>query len=283
LPADKKAAKQVRTVDLRGLQVAVEVSGAGEPVLLLGAAGMPTMGWDAVGLRPALVQAGYQVIAPAARGVAPSDAPPPPYSVGDLAADAAGLLEALGLTGVRVVGLSLGGFVTEVLARTRPALVRAAVLLASGGPATAVARLRARAQRDLAAAGALTDSYLTFEDVRAALPPDVLRDDDETVRQWTQMLAYDPWTSRDGRDGQYAAAWDWLEDHSHLGQLAHVSAPCLVLAFEHDPIFPPRCGRLAVQALPHAQMAVIPGAAHGGALTHPAPTCQAVLDFLADR
>jgi len=59
---------------------------------------MPPFGWDAVHLRPALLEAGYQVVAFAARGVAPSDAPPPPYRIEDLAAEAAGLMDHLNLT-----------------------------------------------------------------------------------------------------------------------------------------------------------------------------------------
>jgi pimeloyl-ACP methyl ester carboxylesterase len=89
-------------------QLSYEVSGAGEPVVLVGGTGMPPVGWDAAGLRPALVEAGYQVLTFASRGVAPSAAPPPPYSVEDLSGDLAELLDHLGMSQCRVVGLSLG-------------------------------------------------------------------------------------------------------------------------------------------------------------------------------
>lgn len=166
-----------------GVRIAYEVSGAGEPVVLVGGSGMPPFGWDAVQLRPALVEAGYQVVAYAARGVAPSDAPALPYRVKDLAAEAAGLIEHLDLTDCRLVGMSLGGFVTEVLARTRPDLVRAAVLVASAGPLTAFTRLMVEAERDVAVAGSLPASFALLEDIRVALAPAVLRDDDAQVGQ----------------------------------------------------------------------------------------------------
>jgi len=85
--------------------------------------------------------------------------------------------------------MSLGGFVTEVLARTRPDLVRAAVLVASAGPLTAFTRLMVQAEHDIAAAGSFPSSFALLEDIRVALPPTVLRDDDAQVEQWAQMLA----------------------------------------------------------------------------------------------
>src|SRR5215831_12721883 len=93
------------------------------------------------GPAPALVGAGYQVVLMDNRGTGGSDAPPAPYAVADLAADAAGLIEQLGIGRCRLVGWSLGGYVAEFLAAERPDLVRAVALLGSAGPPTAFARL----------------------------------------------------------------------------------------------------------------------------------------------
>lgn len=271
----------METVVLNGVLVAFEVSGIGEPVLLVGGTGMPPVGWDAMGLRPALIQAGYRVLIYAARGVAPSAGPPGPYRVTDLAGEAAGLLDHLGVRGCRVVGLSLGGFITEVLARTRPDLVRAAVLAASAGPTTALSRLMVRAQRDVAATGVLPASVTILDSVRGALAPEVLRDDDAEVERWAQMLAFDTWSGPDGRAGQYAAAWEWLdEDDTRMDLLAEITVPTLVIAFEHDLGFPPRCGRQAAAAMPRGEFVQIPDAAHAGAFTHSQPCRDAIVHFL---
>ncbi len=265
---------------VNGVEIGCEISGAGEPVVLIGGTGMPPAGWDAAGLRPALVEGGYQVVAFAARGVAPSGAPAPPYTVEDLCLEVAGLLDGLGLSRCLVVGLSLGGFVTEVLARTRPDLVRAAVLIASAGPLTAVTRLMLRAQRDVAAAGPPPVSSFIHENVRAALPPDVLRDDDAQVELWAQMLAFDTWTSSAGRSGQHTAVWSWLEDDRRMDHLVQITVPCLVVAFEHDLQFPPRCGRLAAAAIPRGSFVEVPSAAHGGLLTHSDACREILLSFI---
>lgn len=56
-----------------------------------------------------LIAGGYQVVTLGGRGVSRSQAPPPPYSVAEMAADTAELVEHLGAEPVRAVGLSLGG------------------------------------------------------------------------------------------------------------------------------------------------------------------------------
>ena len=54
---------------------------------------------------------------------------PPPYTIDDMADDAAALVEALDLEHVHVVGASLGGFISQTLALRRPDLVRSLTLI----------------------------------------------------------------------------------------------------------------------------------------------------------
>ena len=55
----------------------------------------------------------------------------PPYGLRDLVADAAGLLEALGVAGAHIVGLSLGGTIGQLLALDHPRSVASLTLIAS--------------------------------------------------------------------------------------------------------------------------------------------------------
>lgn len=119
-----------------------------------------------------------------------------------------------------------------------------------------------------------------LESVRGALPPEILRDDDAEVERWAQMLGFDTWSGPDGRDAQYAAVWEWLEDDHRMALLREVTVPTLVVAFEHDLQFPPRSGRRAAAAIPRGEFAQVPGAAHAGAFTHSKPVCEAILQFL---
>ncbi|MER6178646.1 alpha/beta hydrolase [Streptosporangium sp. NPDC001681] len=271
---------EVNEAWVNGVRIAYDLIGEGEPVVLLGGTGMPIFWWDAGNVRSALVSAGYQVLAFAARGVAPSEAPAPPYTVDDLAADAGALCEHLGLRDCRFVGVSLGGFTLEVLARARPDLVRAGVFIGSAGPTTEFTRMLTRAQRDLfAAVGTLPDSSLLVETLRTAVPSHVLQDDAPQVTEWIELLALPTWRHRDGLHGQLAAVWDWFDEDQRMALLARIAAPCLVIAFEHDLYFPPRGGRQATDVLPYGEFLEIFQAGHAGIITHADMCTKAMLDF----
>ncbi|MEV2191803.1 alpha/beta hydrolase [Streptomyces phaeochromogenes] len=267
-----------------GVRIAYERCGAGRPVALVGGTGMPPVAWELCGLRGALADAGFEVVTYAARGVAPSDAPPAPYTVEALAADLAGLLDALQLTEVTVIGYSLGSFTTELLARTRPDLVRAAVLLAGAGPLTAVLDAVLQAETELvSAAGHLPPAFVKLQTLLSSLSPEVLRDDEEQVRTWLELLDAQEslWASREGAAGQLAASGRWLRDEHRMSALADIHQPVMVAAFEHDLYFPARSGKAAAGVLARGEFVAIPGAAHAGLLTHPKETTEVLLRFLA--
>jgi pimeloyl-ACP methyl ester carboxylesterase len=245
---------------------------------------MPPVAWELCGLRGALVAAGFEVVTYAARGVAPSDAPAAPYTVEALAADLAGLLDALRLTDVTVIGYSLGSFTTELLARTRPDLVRAAVFLAGAGPMSAV--LDAVLQTGTAlvsATGHVPPAFTKLQTLLTSLPPEVLRDDEEQVRTWLELLDAQEslWASHEGAAGQFAACDRWARDGHRMSALADIRQPVLVAAFEHDLYFPARSGKVAAEVLARGEFVAIPGAAHAGLLTHPKETTEVLLGFLA--
>ncbi|GGT44168.1 alpha/beta fold hydrolase [Nonomuraea spiralis] len=274
----------MESVVVDGVRLGYERAGSGPAVVLVGGTGMPPVAWQLCGLRDTLAGAGFEVVTYAARGVAPSDAPAAPYTVDDLAADLAGLLEALGLTETVVVGYSLGSFTAELLARTRPDLVRAAVLMAGAGPLTGVLDAVLAAETELiATTGRLSPAFMRLQTLLSTLPPGVLCTDDAQVRTWLELLGAQEavWTSAEGENGQSAASDRWLRDEHRMAALAQIAAPVLVLAFEYDLYFPPGSGRVAAAALPAGHFAQISGAAHGGLLTHSGETTKAILAFLA--
>lgn len=273
----------IDSVNVGGLRIGFERTGAGPALLLIGGTGMPPIAWQACGLRDALVEAGFDVVAYASRGVAPSDAPPAPYSIPDLAADAAGLLDRLGLKDVVVVGYSLGSFTAEVLAQLRPDLVRAVVLMAGAGPLTPLLEAVVQMESDLIATiGRIPAAAAAFQTLLTGLPPATLREDETTVSQWVQMLGMQEqmWTSIEGENGQSAASADWLRDPYRMQALTSIRVPVLVVAFEYDLYFPPRSGRAAVARLPNGEFVEVVGAAHAGLMTHPERTREVLMEFV---
>lgn len=267
---------------LGGVRLAYEDYGSGDVVVLLGGSAMPGAAWQ-LSIAPALVEAGFRVVAPDARGVGRSDVPPPPYTLADLTSDVAGLIEALNLQPCRVIGLSLGGFVAENLVWRRPDLVRAAVLVACAGRPTAFVRARIQAEQDLLqVCQPLPASFDQVSVLTVAVPASVLQHDDETVERWLGLLSGGVGQSPDGRIGQVAAERDWVYDEARPSRWPELTRPCLVVAFEHDLCFPPERGHEAAASLPHGSFVEIAGVAHGnGAFDASETLGNVVLDFFA--
>lgn len=273
----------MESVVVGGVRIAYERAGAGRPVVLAGGTGMPPVAWEFSGLRGALVAAGFEVVTYAARGVAPSDAPPAPYTMAQLTGDLAGLMDHLALRDAAVVGYSLGSFTAELLARTRPDLVGALVLMAGAGPLTGVVDAVLDAEAELIGLfGHLPPAFAALQTLLTTLPPAVLRDDAEQVAAWRELLGGQEsvWAAPAGEAGQSAASSGWLRDPGRMAALAEVRAPALAVAFEHDLYFPPHTGRAAAALLPLGEFAQVDGAAHGGLLTHPGETAEVLLRFL---
>ncbi|MFF9520397.1 alpha/beta fold hydrolase [Streptomyces achromogenes] len=114
------------TVDGTGLNVAT--AGSGPAVLLLHGFPHTWRLWTEV-IGPLARR--YRVIAPDLRGFGDSDRPADGYDAATLAADAAGLLEALDAGPAAVVGIDLGTPPAFLLAMRRPGLVRRLVLMES--------------------------------------------------------------------------------------------------------------------------------------------------------
>ncbi|MGH7895506.1 MAG: alpha/beta fold hydrolase, partial [Candidatus Binatia bacterium] len=107
-------------VRANGVQIHVEESGSGPPLLLIMGLGASLETWEAQ--REAFA-ARFRVIAFDNRGAGRSEIPPPPWSVVDMAADAVGVLDALGVGRAHVLGVSMGGMIAQEMVIRHPARV----------------------------------------------------------------------------------------------------------------------------------------------------------------
>jgi 3-oxoadipate enol-lactonase len=114
------------TVD--GCELHYEVTGRGEPVLLLHGLGSCSLDWEKQ--MPALKER-YTVITLDVRGHGQSGKPRGPYSIGLFAQDVARVLEKLALGPAHVVGISMGGMIAFQLAVDAPRLVRTLTVINS--------------------------------------------------------------------------------------------------------------------------------------------------------
>ena len=111
-----------------GARLHVIDQGKGDPVLWLQGLNAPATAWAVQLTHFAQTHRG---IAPDARGVGKSDAPPGPYTTRQMAQDAIAVLDAAGVERAHVVGLSLGGAVAQELALAHPERVRSLALLST--------------------------------------------------------------------------------------------------------------------------------------------------------
>ncbi|NDW05680.1 alpha/beta fold hydrolase [Jiella sp. 40Bstr34] len=111
MPAFGQAAVMppVRFIETNGIRMAVHEAGSGPAVVLLH--GFPGLAFTWRHQIPALVAAGYHVIAPDLRGYGLTDAPPrvEDYDIAHLTGDLVGLLDALGIEKAVFMGHDWGG------------------------------------------------------------------------------------------------------------------------------------------------------------------------------
>ena len=264
---------------LNGVRLSYEIAGDGDPVVLVAGTGMSGSGWELLGA-PELRAAGYRTITFDNRGVGSSDGPPGPYSVADMAADTAALIEHLGYPRTRVIGISLGGSIAQELTRTRPDLVQATVLWAGAGRVPAFFRRLSAAALEIASVVALPASWHLVELLLISLPFETLQSDDDQVEAVAALVEASLAWSGDGCAGQLSANVEWdFVDHADLYR--QINCPCLVIAHQLDLIFPPHAGRAAAAAMPRGSFLEIDNVTHGQALQAASTVLPAIIEFFA--
>ena len=244
-------------------------AGRGEPVLLLMGLGWASNMWHRA--RPVLA-ARYRTIAFDNRGAGQSDAPPPPYSIAGMAADAAAVLDAAGIDRAHLLGFSMGGMIAQEFALQYPRRVRSLILgsTAPGGPSAVPA--------EPVVIETLTRTGLGPEErFRAAVPflydpgtpPERIEEDLAELRNWFPVPQ--------GYFAQIGAIWAW-EAWSRLSQL---SAPCLLIHGENDRLVPAGNADVIAQRIPGAALVKLARAGHILFTDQQAAAQEAVLQFLS--
>jgi 3-oxoadipate enol-lactonase len=236
------------------VRIAWERHGAGTPVLLIHGLGYARWGWEPV--LPALAER-FDVIVFDNRGIGESDAPPGPYTVAEMAADAVHVLDEADIERAHVVGTSLGGMVAQELALSYPDRVDRLVLACTtpGGPK---AHPMPQVTVDLlTAAASLEPAVALRRFVENALAPTTVAQRPEIVERILQhrlATAQDPvaWAAQ----AAAGAAFDGYD------RLASVTAPTLVQHGTEDVVVDPRNADLLVRLVPDARVELFPGTGH---------------------
>jgi pimeloyl-ACP methyl ester carboxylesterase len=263
-----------------GIDIEYEVHGAGAPMLLVMGLGGQLVAWPSAFVA-GLVDQGFQVITFDNRDVGLSgrvDAPPPgtvraaasllsrrlarpAYRIADMAADALGLLDALGIEQTHLVGTSMGGMIAQEMAIAAPRRVLSLVSIMStpdvrsqGRPRTSLLlKLRRMAadgsldpvERELAVTRLLTGS--TF-------------DDDAAENRVLTELSLSRGADADGVARQAAAV---VGSPDRTAGLRRLRVPTLVVHGLEDPLVRFAGGVATVRAIPGARLVAFPDMGHG--------------------
>lgn len=124
------------TID--GHELSYERTGSGAPLLLIMGLSGTHLSWGEPFLEA--LRGDFEVLSYDHRGVGRSSPADGPFAIADLAADASGLLAAVGWESAHVAGISMGGMIAQELALAHPEQVRTLTLGCTfAGGATAVA------------------------------------------------------------------------------------------------------------------------------------------------
>src|SRR5213594_1455295 len=116
-----------------GMEIEYDTFGdpSGAPLVLINGLGAQMVGWDEDFCR-LLASRGFRVIRFDNRDCGLSTWPEALYTLDDMAADTVGLLEALGIRAAHIVGASMGGFISQLMALNHPDRVLSLTTIMSG-------------------------------------------------------------------------------------------------------------------------------------------------------
>ena len=262
-----------------------EEHGTGDPLLLVMGLGTDSSAWM---FQVPAFQAHYRVIAFDNRGVGRSTKPAGPYTISQMADDAAALLHAVGITRTHVLGISMGGMIAQELALRHPQRVRSLVLgcTFAAPDDTTLAFQRASAEQlggRVAADGSVEIDVSNLNPMTffQMLMPMVfnqgfIEKELPTLMQlFSGALAYG--FSMDALLSQVAA----VTRHNTLDRLGSITVPTLVITGDADRLVPPQHSDVLATRIPGARLVKIPGGSHAFNFETPDLFNREVLEFLA--
>jgi pimeloyl-ACP methyl ester carboxylesterase len=182
------------------------------------------------------------------------------YSLSDMAADVAGLLDALAIDSAHLVGASMGGFIAQTIAIEHPRRVRSLTSMMSSTGDWSVGKPDLAALRGLAGPPPTTRAEVIQRAIDAfrvvgspGFPLDVDAIADRTGRAYDR--AYDP----AGGDRQAIAA---LVSGDRTARLRELAVATLVIHGASDRVIDVSGGRATAAAIPGAELVVIAGMGH---------------------
>jgi len=183
-----------------------------------------------------------------------------PYLLADMADDAVGLLDALGIARAHIVGASMGGMIVQSIAIAHPERVLSVCSVMSTTGARDVGQPTPEAMGALLVPPADSREQAIEQSVAGSrvISSTGYPFDEERVRE-RAGAAYDRSYNPAGMGRQLAAI---LASPDRTEALGHVELPTVVIHGDIDPLVTLSGGQATAAAIPGAELLVMPGMGH---------------------
>ena len=255
------------SVNVNGINVYYEITGSGEPLILVHGLGSSTRDWEQ---QVEFFSKRYQVITYDLRGHGKTDKPKGPYTIKLFAADAAALISAIGIGAAHIGGISLGGMITFQLAVDEPQLFKSAII--TNCLANTVARTF-RMRYELAKRKFIFKT-MPFGKMGEIIGKTILPKPEQEEQRKIFLSRFVENDSKAYYES-FLSVFDW----SVADKLANIKCPVLVISSEFDNT-PVAAKEIFVRMMPNARLAVIKDAHHGVTIEYPDKFNEVVINFL---
>jgi len=251
--------------------------GAGQPLVLISGLGYPLWQWHK--MVPFLAQH-FQVVTFDNRGVGQSDMPAGPYTAQMLAADTAGLLDALGIEKAIIAGHSMGGFVAQAMALDFSEKVEKLLLCSTnfGGPHHVPVTPEA-----MKVLTDVTSDVLTRlkNGLIVSTAPGWAEKNPEMIEAWIQWRVANP-IEPASYQAQLAIGLGLMTEAAAFEmKLSRINVPTLILFGAHDKVVPPDNAALLAEKIADSKVLIFPDAGHFFPIEIAEAASHAITDFAA--
>lgn len=184
-----------------------------------------------------------------------------PYYLNDMAADAVGLLDALGIDRAHIVGASMGGMIGQIVAAKYPERVRSFTCIYSttGRHGLPAGKPEALAMLSSQPEGPSREQRIAFGmKLRTVIGSPKYPTPDDVMRALVEKNVDRRWYPEGGAR-QYLAV---MASGDRVDLCKSIKVPTLVLHGEDDPLLPVECGRDVAALVPGSKIHTIPGWGH---------------------